>query len=894
MSKSRFTLATLPLALTLAACSGGGGGGGGSDDEDDGSVVSGEPAATVEVERVSLTGLAIKGLARGAKIELFALDTTSGTFQTTALASGSTDANGQYTFDFEDRTPPSGVVKVVLSYQDGAELQCDNTNSGDDATACYSPAGYVPLGDYYSMPTGFRLVSIADFDSSAVDINGARIINLTSLSSLASSLLDEDSDSSLTYAEKVLKASAQIKAILGMNADTDLTSDTPENLAEEDDVGDQEYGALNAAFIRIAKDTNVSVDTVIGNFIDAITSTGQVGQIVWKSSDTNDKNTLAVLIDAARNLDTGADFSGIQTEIDAATPGDYTDKVPPVVTLGSNQTVAPGTSVTLTASEVQGITGKTTITYNWLTNAPGASLTSTTNTQTFTAPPTEGNYRVGVKVTDSDTGLESSTAITLTVKAPAVIGSALDGDYHLVYSARRLEKQTDGSTAYLLRGEMEDGGTFKIGTGSEGTILYEAPGFSALNHLFENNISDSNSGIYSELETYTGEGFQSKIALKSDGTASVDIPKDTELDSAEGIYSVSEGFTLRLVPVAKDNSLYLGFGVDDGREYGLLNGQPDTTNLLFDDREIMNIMLARKNGLSGTDIVKNAEYVGFELEFGTGGTSNIETSVYDVRLSFDASGALSSFEPYSVEFNGQVPSSMNLLPQPGDTNAEPGDYNFIDGRFTYDDVPTIDSAGSHGSVLLATDQSALMVQSVYWNNNLSNNATNTAFDSTIDPFWRSTSLGVFVKTPGSAINLDGKTFAIGAQGFYSVLDSQSASSFGMRGEYGTATFSGSTLTLTLTGKQVALTPDSSGTLTFAKPATASTRTVTIAVEQMTTGSDGCATIVTSSLESDTPPYNGTYACTDGKTLVMRHFSTTTDGGNTRKYLGMMVGTNVAQ
>ena len=891
MSKSRFTLATLPLALTLAACSGGGGGGGGSDDEDDGSVVSGEPAATVEVERVSLTGLAIKGLARGAKIELFALDTTSGTFQTSPLVSGSTDANGQYQFDFDDSTPPSGVVKVVLSYQDGAELQCDNTGTGDDSTACYTPAGSVALGDYYPMPSTFRLVSVADFDSSAVDISGARIINLTSLSSLASGLLDEYSDSSLSYAEKVLKATAQIKAILGMAAGTDLTGDTPDNLVEEGDFGDQEYGALNAAFIRIAKDNNVSVDEVIQAFISAVTATGQVGQIIWKSSDAGDQDTLQVLISAADSLNSGADLSGIQGEISAAATDAYTAKVPPVVSVGSNQTVAPGASVTLTAAEVQGIAGKT-ITYSWLTNAPATSLTSTTNTQTFTAPATEGNYRVGVKVTDTDSGLESSASITLTVKAATVVGSALDGDYHIVYSARRLEKQTDGSTAYLLRGEMEDGGTMKIGTGSQGTIIYEPDAFSAQNRMFETDLANSSGTITSEIETYTGEDFQAKVALKSDDTASVEIPKSTELDTAGGTYYVDEGFTLRLIPVAQDRSLYIGFAMEDGAEYGLTNGQPDTTKLLYDNRDAVNILLARQNGLSGSDIVKSAEYVGFELEFGTGGYGNIETSAYDMRLSFDSSGALTTTEAYSVEINGQVPTSMYMYAMAGDTTPEPADYNFSNGRFTFDDVPTIDSAGSHGSVLLAADKSALLMQGVNWENNVSNDASNTAFTSSNEAYWRSTTFGAYVKSPGSAINLDGKTFSIGAQGFYSVMDAQNAYSFGIRGEYGTATFSGSTLTLTLTGKQVALTPDSSGTgQAFVKPATASTRTVEITVDgSLTTGTDGCATIVTATTE------NGTYVCTDGETLVMRHYSTTVDASTetSRNYLGMFVGTNVTQ
>ena len=200
MPKHLTHLTALSLALSLAACSGGGGGGG--SDSSNESPVSGEPAATVTVERISLTGVAVKGLARGANIELFPFDTTTGDFASTPSASGITDYAGRYQLDFDDDNLPSGVVKILLTYREGAELQCDNTNSGDDDTACYAIDGAVTLGAYYPMSATFRLESIADFDSSVIDENGARVINITALSSLASALFDE-ADPALTYAGKV-------------------------------------------------------------------------------------------------------------------------------------------------------------------------------------------------------------------------------------------------------------------------------------------------------------------------------------------------------------------------------------------------------------------------------------------------------------------------------------------------------------------------------------------------------------------------------------------------------------------------------------------------------------------------------------------------------------------
>lgn len=894
MKKLHSPLTLLSLALTLAACSGGGGGSSDSGSSDD-SPVSGEPAPTVQVERISLTGVAIKGIARGAKVEFYPFDTVANDFASTPTATGTTDFAGRYQLDFSDEQVPSGVVKIVLSYQDGAELQCDNTATGDDSTACYTPGGSVQLGDYYPMPADFRLVSIADFDSSVVDANGARVINITALSSLASALFNE-ADPTLSYAGKVSWAVAQIRAILGLPATIDLTGDQPDNLVDPADDGDTLYGALNAAFERIAKDTEQSVAQVIQSFIAAVTTNGEVGQIQWKSSVTGNNTTLQVLINAADGLSTGADLSGIQSEIAAATDDTYTNKVPPVVTLGSNQTVTPGASVTLTTEAVQGITAGTT-TYNWQTNAPAITFadnnSTTATSQTFSAPLTEGNYRFNVEVSDGT--LSSSTAVTLTVKATAVVGSALDGDYHVMYTARRLEKTQNG---LLMRGEMEDGGIMKIATGSTGSVVYEASDFSATNHLFENDLADTLSlNIYSEKSPYNGDGFQAPVAVQANGLASVNIPKSTELNTTDQYYSVDSAFTLRFIPVAKDKSLLVGFGVEDRQEFPLVNNQPDTSTVNFDSRDVMNVLLGRKNSLSGTSFIKNTSYNGFEIRFGTNGYDYVDTSVQDMRLNFDSAGALTSTEAYRVTLSGQTGAGFTLYSY-SDNTPESDTYSFTNGRFVIDDVGQSDpqsiyAEGSHGSVLLANDKSALVVQTVDWSNDIETDPNNTAFDTTTGTSSRGITMGVYVHAPAQAIDLTGKTFSVAVQGFYAVSDSNASNgetAFGIRGEYGTATFATdtnqqSTMTITLTGKQVTAVPGSS--LTLAKPATESTHTLVLPVSAgLTTGTDGCLTVVISGSDA------GTYLCTDGTTLVGRHFQTDYEGTITRRYAGMMVGRNV--
>ena len=893
MPKHLTHLTALSLALSLAACSGGGGGGGGGSDD---SPVSGDPAATVTVERVSLTGVAVKGLARGASVEFFPFDSTTGDFATTASASGITDYAGRYQLDFDDTNLPSGVVKILLTYREGAELQCDNTNSGDDDTACYSVDGAVALGDYYPMPATFRLESIADFDSSVIDENGARVINITALSTLASKLFNAD-DSELSYAAKVSKAVAQIRAILGLPATTDLTGDEPDNLADEADEGDTIYGALNAAFIRIAANEDSPVEDIIQGFITAITNEDHVGQIVYKTADSGTWSTLQVLIDAAEGLgSTVGAFSDVQSEINAAADDDYTDKTPPVVTLGSNQTVTPGAAVTVISTAVQGVTGSTT--YTWQTNAPDVVFSdngsTTAGSQTITAPLAEGNYRVTVEV--SDGSLSSSSALTLTVKAATVEGSALDGSYHVLYTARRLEKSPDG---LLLRGEMEDGGIMNIATGSEGSVVYEASDFSATSYLFETDLTVTDIvDISTEQEAYSGDDFEAPLAVQSTGVASISIPKETETNTTDGYYFVDSPFTLRLIPVAKDKSLYLGFGVADGQEFPLVNNQPDTTTINYDSRDIMNVVLGRKNtSLSGSSFITSASYNGFELMFGTNGYDYVDTSVMDMTLNFDGAGAMSSTETLYTSLTGQTSYSFSLYSY-ADGVADDDTYSFTDGRFEFDDIIVEDQAviseGSHGSVLLASDKSALVVQSVGWNNDIENDAGNTAFNTSTGATSRNITTGVYVKSPGQAIDLSGKTFAIGAQGFYSSKDANAeGSTFGLRGEYGTVTFANNAMTVTLTGRVVEAAKVSSG-LELYKPATKTSRTFTLETASLTTGTDGCLDVV----ENDYT--QGTRLCTDGTTIIIRHYQTeeidnaVTESIITRRYLGMFTGTNVTQ
>lgn len=116
------SLSSFTLLVSLGCSSSSSSSDGGSPPPDE------EPdAAVAEVDRISLTGLAIKGLAQGAAINVYPLE--SGEFSATAIGTGASNAQGEYELLLsEDFADYSGAVKIVLSHNDGALIQCDDPN----------------------------------------------------------------------------------------------------------------------------------------------------------------------------------------------------------------------------------------------------------------------------------------------------------------------------------------------------------------------------------------------------------------------------------------------------------------------------------------------------------------------------------------------------------------------------------------------------------------------------------------------------------------------------------------------------------------------------------------------------------------------------------------------
>ncbi len=134
-------LAALAASLILAACGGGGGGGG-----DGGGGGGGNNSATV-----ALSGTAAKGLMANADVAVYAVN-ADGSVGSTALATGSTGADGRYSLSF---TGPQGQPYVVrVAAKSGTTHLDEVTGVAQDL-----PAGFAMRSLVVPATTGAQTVS---------------------------------------------------------------------------------------------------------------------------------------------------------------------------------------------------------------------------------------------------------------------------------------------------------------------------------------------------------------------------------------------------------------------------------------------------------------------------------------------------------------------------------------------------------------------------------------------------------------------------------------------------------------------------------------------------------------------------------------------------------------
>ena len=246
-------------ALALAGCSGGGSSSSSNNDDD------GEQQT---VDRVSLTGVAVKGVMANALITVTSLDDST--------TYGTTRTNNQGRYSLANLALGSAPVKVTMTTDANTRLTCDS------ALGCDNNGTAVAFGQTYAFnDPGFALTSILPTAGNVTDIE----LMVTPVTHMAA---ERVAQAGVTNADDIEGINRATAGLLGL-PNVDITRDIPlditnvsaSRMASE---ASRRYGALVASFSTIAAATGDSLDEVIDAVSDDYATDG--GLIANASSDT--------------------------------------------------------------------------------------------------------------------------------------------------------------------------------------------------------------------------------------------------------------------------------------------------------------------------------------------------------------------------------------------------------------------------------------------------------------------------------------------------------------------------------------------------------------------------------------------------------------------------------
>ena len=279
-------------ALVLSGC---GGGGGGSSSDNNGDGDGGQQT----VDRVSLTGVAVKGIMANALITVTSLDGSSnyGTTRTNAL--------GRYSL--ADLNLAAGPVKVTMTTDASTILTCDS------AIGCDNQGTPVNFGDTYSFnDPAFELTAILPAVGDLASIE----LMVTPVTHMAAERVQQLGSSSAEDIEGINRATANLLGLQNVDIIRDIPLDITNAQASQTASQDsRSYGAMVASFSTIAAASGDSLADVIDEITDDYSEDG--GMIANASSnDVIDLETLfAGAADSAeRAEDEGAQLGATELE----------------------------------------------------------------------------------------------------------------------------------------------------------------------------------------------------------------------------------------------------------------------------------------------------------------------------------------------------------------------------------------------------------------------------------------------------------------------------------------------------------------------------------------------------------------------------------------------------
>ncbi len=508
-----------PLCIALAAC----GGSGSSSSSGGERSTSTDGQQTETVERVSLTGLAVKGVVHGAKAELFRI--VDGAVETSAFAKGVTNQQGRYELTVVSNEAFDGPALVKVSWQEGAEMTCDaslgcGAYSGMDGRDT-NASGTIDFGERFDLDSDFQMAAL--IPRLTTDSGSDRLVtaHISSLTHMAATLAQRNVISE-TSADA---ANNQIRAVLGLADDVDIVLTPPLNVTgNSDESGNAEYGAITAAIANIANARGISIAQVLtevaGDFLD------NEGQLLWNDKGELTEISIKEIIASALNIAQllgNADLSErFQALIDLANtkdPDTPSDVAPPVADAGSNQAVSTSTTVTLNGSS------NTDSTFHWeqISGTPVSLSNADAQQTTFTASPLSDDLVFRLTVTSQTTGYSDSDYVTVT--ATAAIAST-DTISDLMGNAYTL-----WSPVLFMTSERTPVPSAQIGYGLEIEQDLSLSDDQASDDHPLNLITSGDTKLWTLENTYTANQFFTDSIARSDSSA--DLQGTVHIENSE-------------------------------------------------------------------------------------------------------------------------------------------------------------------------------------------------------------------------------------------------------------------------------------------------------------------------------------------------------------------------
>jgi len=864
----------LTMFFFLIACSGGGSSS--SDPADN------TPEDTTEVQRISLTGLAVKGLAKNAKVEVFTLSGSA--FKTAPDVTALTDKTGRYALRLpESLATYTGPAKIVLSYNDtSSQLQCDDNNGCGTG---------VNFGDFYAMPLDFELATVVNIGTGLTNANGDTIANISALTSLAADYLERGT----VTATSLKQSNNQIRALFSLPSSVLLVSTEPQIITNDNANGDAIYGAINAAFLKIANDSNNSLSDVIDDFSAEIIAKN--GQLFQKPPVDSEDPSIFAITSAAEALgvlegDALDAVVSVKDAAQAAAAGTITTITPPSISLAGNQTVNAGETVSIDVTVESGTTDNAT--YDWQVLAGPLNLvgnvSATTGTLTFTAPEQGGDIKLRVIFSNAN-GTDND--IVVVKVAPAVTGDAAKtGTYLLSGMGRKffgggsyLQFESEIWTDELNLTFNSDGSGSIVGAADNESVYFESAANLSTPASLTFGTPQSSVGTIGAEDTFT-LGF-SQLA---NGSLQVTIPSEVDENVDAGNGNIEYYAARQFNFFEMGEGLYAGFNFELATEYQVVNGvQSPDANAGSVGTEFLS--LSKDNAtLSSFTQLANKAYNGIEWRTFLASAPSFSSTVTKVSLVFNADGSSFDVNEDKQELTG-IPNtnqagqsiSYQLIPtSAGPETTLTNVFTMQNGRFGMG-LPT--PAGNINRSAIAADLSAFTTVGYSYTNTAGTDFnTGTRTEEEI-------SGAVYLEKPAAPIDLNNTQFNVKLVNYLVENPdvnnvSGIAPEVAMEQYVGTVTFTDGELKLDLQLQKGRLTyPDGvvgTGTvnaeITYAL--TTERETDAIALTTTTTDVDGCVKADVGNFE---------FCVSDNGAMIGWDYGETTEGTYSDVSVAMLIG-----